>query len=98
VFLQVIHEGTWPFEHVVASEGFEPSKLSRWTLQTSGGEPLTSRNVSPPSNFRAHSPQIVGHPLQPDTPARSSRSLLRATTTSQTPQTPTITLEIASQA
>jgi len=39
-------------------------------LQSSGGEPVTSRNASPPSNFRAYSPQIsVDSRPQPDTPA-----------------------------
>ena len=38
-------------------------------LQTKGGNPVTSENVSPPNNFRAYSPQIADHSrLQPDNP------------------------------
>ena len=64
-------------------------------LQSSGGEPVNSDNAYTPANFRTRFPQMTDdHRRQPDTPASSSPSLLRATTASQTPQTPTITLEI----
>ena len=37
-------------------------------LQTNGGKPVTSENVPPIDNLRAHSPQIPDdHRLQPDT-------------------------------
>jgi len=44
-------------------------------LQTNGGKPVTSGNVSPPDNFRAYSPQIADdRRRQPDTEASTSRS------------------------
>jgi len=43
-------------------------------LQSMGGKPVTSENVSPRDNFRAYSPQIADeYQLQPDTPASNSR-------------------------
>ena len=38
-----------------------------------GGKPVTSENVSPPTDFRAYSPQIAGYiRRQPDGPANNS--------------------------
>jgi hypothetical protein len=38
-------------------------------LQTNGGKPVTSGNVSPPDNFRAYSPQIADDRRRPPTTA-----------------------------
>src|ERR1035437_1185660 len=55
-------------------------------LQSMGGKPVTSENVSPRDNFRAYSPQIAdAYQLQPDTPASNSRSPRRTSTSSPTP-------------
>ena len=55
---------------MVAGEGIRTFEVFAMDLQTTGGKPVTSENVSPPDNFRAHSPQIADdRRLQPDTPS-----------------------------
>ena len=49
---------SWPLAHVVAGEGFEPSKLAM-DLQTLSGKPVTSENVLSANNFRLYSPQTA---------------------------------------
>jgi hypothetical protein len=40
-----VSAGQWPFQHVVAGEGFEPSKLFAMDLQSQGCKTVTSANA-----------------------------------------------------
>jgi len=72
---------------VVAGEGFEPSKLSRW-IYSPWAASCDQRKRLTHNNFRAYSPQIADdHRLPPDTSASDSHSRRRATTSSRTLQT-----------
>src|ERR1035437_1503227 len=75
------------FQHVVAGEGFEPSKLLRW-IYSPWAASCDQRKRLTHNNFRAYSPQIADdHRLPPDTSASDSHSRRRATTSSRTLQT-----------
>jgi hypothetical protein len=64
------HQG--PFQHVVAGEGFEPSKLSRW-IYNQRRQACDQQYCPSSRNFRAYSPQIADdHRLQPDTSSQSA--------------------------
>jgi hypothetical protein len=95
--------GRCDVEHQVSDVGIAARQDSKLRSSCDGftdqrRQACDQRPYLSPDNFRAYSPQTAGdNRLQPDTPASSSRPRRRTTTSSPTPQTRAIVVEIACQ-